>query len=57
MYLRGAHGENDSSVSISPHSSDVIAFDPDQLSATLLDRFAIPLDGLISAWDRALGRA
>lgn len=54
MFLRGAHGENDSSVSYKPHNSEEAWVDKDKLSEIMQDRFNIPLDRLRMAWDAAL---
>ncbi|QIZ80411.1 glycosyltransferase [Thalassovita gelatinovora] len=56
MFLRGAHGENDSSVSYNPHNSEEVWFDKDKLPETMMERFNIPLDRLKMAWDTVLGQ-
>ncbi len=54
MFLRGAHGENDSSVSYKPHNSEEAWVNEDKLSEIMQDRFNIPLDRLSAAWEAAL---
>ena len=50
MYLRGAHGGNDSSVSHNPHNAEEMWHDPAKLSEILRDRFDFDLPGARSAW-------
>lgn len=54
MYLRGAHGGNDSSVARQPHNAEEVWHDEAKLLQTLRDRFAFDLPGAQSAWLRLL---
>lgn len=50
MYLRGAHGGNDSSVSTTPHSAEATEGGTDPLTETLRSRFALDRAALDRAW-------
>lgn len=50
MFLRGAHGANDSSISINPHNAEEAWFHKDKLNEMMIERFAIPLRPLQVAW-------
>ncbi len=50
MYLRGAHGGNDSSVAHNPHNAEEAWHDAAKLRETLLERFAFDLEGAQAAW-------
>lgn len=52
MYLRGAHGDNDSSVSVRPHNAEAIAPPAGGTAPVLRDRFAIGQEALEAAWIR-----
>lgn len=54
MYLRGAHGGNDSSVSANPHNAEEAWQRADTLADTLHDRFGIGHDTLNAAWLKLL---
>jgi len=54
MYLRGAHGGNDSSVARSPNNAEEAWHDEGKLPQTLHERFAFDLPGAQAAWLRLL---
>ncbi|SDI26494.1 glycosyltransferase [Lutimaribacter saemankumensis] len=54
MYLRGAHGGNDSGVSVNPHNADDAWQKADTLGETLLERFNIDHGRLNDAWLKLL---
>ena len=57
MYLRGAHGGNDSSVSHNPHSAEEAWQDEAGLPALLRERFGLDLAAAQAAWMKLLDDA
>lgn len=51
MYIRGAHGGNDSSVAVQPHNAELIAEGWGNASRQMRKRFAIDLPQLERAWE------
>ena len=54
MFIRGAHGQNDSSVSEKPYNAQKMKFDPFTVPDTLKDRFGLDLEALDAAWTALL---
>lgn len=54
MYLRGAHGGNDSGVSESPHNAEDSWYKPNTLNQILRERFNIDRDKQNAAWLKLL---
>ena len=51
MFIRGAHGGNDSSVSIRPSNAELEDVDWPVVARTVKERFAIDVDRLETAWE------
>ncbi|WP_322866805.1 glycosyltransferase [Aquicoccus sp. G2-2] len=55
MFVRGAHGQNDSSINENPHNSNRMADDPMEIPALVHKRFGIDLAALELAWNAVRG--
>ncbi|MFY0679744.1 MAG: hypothetical protein JXR13_04130 [Thalassovita sp.] len=54
MFLRGAHGQNDSSINENPHNAEEAWANVATLPAMLKERFAIDIEHLNAAWTKVL---
>lgn len=54
MFVRGAHGQNDSGINKAAHNAVDMPFAPEKIPAAFADRFAIDLAALEAGWRDAL---